>query len=80
MRNRSLIAVLLALSGAGVSESRAQASNQTDRTVRAVVDSFFAAIERERWDSAAAFIDLPRFEPFFKQQVTNARSALPQRA
>jgi hypothetical protein len=50
-----------------------------ERAVRAVVDSFFAAVAREKWDSAAALIDLTRFEPYFKEQVSNARSALPQR-
>ena len=50
-----------------------------ERAVRAVVDSFFAAIKRERWDSAAAVLDLTGFETYFKQQVSNARSALPQR-
>jgi len=49
-----------------------------ERAVRAVVDSFFAAVAREKWDSAAAMIDLTRFEPYFREQVSNARGALPQ--
>lgn len=57
-------------------ESLAQSENE--RAARAVVDSFFAAITRERWDSAAAFIDLARFELYFNEQVQNARSAIPQ--
>ena len=55
----------------------AQPANE--RAVRAVVDSFFGAIQRERWDSAAALLDLTRFEPYFKDRVSSARSALPQR-
>jgi hypothetical protein len=56
--------------------SSGQSANE--RAVRAVVDSFFAAITRERWDSAAALIDLARFEPYFKERVQNARSEIPQ--
>ena len=55
----------------------AQPANE--RAVRAVADSFFAAIARERWDSAAALLDLTGFEPYFKDRVSSARSALPQR-
>jgi hypothetical protein len=56
-------------------ELRAQARDE--RAVRAVVDAFFAAVAREQWDSAVAFIDLPRFEPSLKQRITWARSTLP---
>ena len=49
----------------------------SERAVRAVVDSFFTAIAREHWDSAAALVDLARFEPYFKEQVSNARGAIP---
>lgn len=56
-----------------------QAQSTQERAVRAVVDSFFAAVAREQWDSATALIDVPRFEPYFKQQIRNARTMLPQR-
>jgi len=56
-------------------ELRAQARDE--RAVRAVVDAFFAAVAREQWDSAVAFIDLPRFEPSLKQRIAWARSTLP---
>jgi hypothetical protein len=48
----------------------AQPANE--RAVRAVADSFFAAIARERWDSAAALLDLTGFEPYFKDRVSSA--------
>lgn len=57
-------------------ELRAQSRNE--QAVRAVVDSFFAAVAREQWDSAARLLDLPRFEPILKAQVSSARGALPQ--
>jgi len=56
----------------------AEGQSPNERAVRAVVDSFFAAIKREKWNSAAALLDLAAFEPYFKQQVSNARSALPE--
>jgi hypothetical protein len=52
--------------------------SHSETAVRAVVDSFFAAVAREQWDSAAHFVDLPRFEPILKSAVASARSALPQ--
>jgi hypothetical protein len=70
---------LLALVTSVASPRCGRAQSPPERAVRAVVDSFFAFVEREKWDSAAALIDLPRFEPYFKQAVRNARSALPQR-
>jgi hypothetical protein len=54
------------------------AQSRNEVVVRAVVDSFFAAVAREQWDSAAALIDLHAFEPFFKQQVSFSRAQLPQ--
>lgn len=54
------------------------AQTRDERAVRTAVEAFFAAIEREQWDSAATFIDLPRFEPILRQQIAWARSALPQ--
>ena len=56
----------------------AEGQSPNERAVRAVVDSFFAAIKREKWNSAAALLDLGAFEPYFNQQVSNARSALPE--
>jgi hypothetical protein len=50
------------------------AQTPAERAVRAVVDSFFADVAAERWDAAAARIDLVRFEPFFRQQLRFARS------
>src|SRR4051812_14317140 len=54
-------------------------SGQTpaERSVRAVVDSFFAAVSAEKWESAATFLDLARFDSYFNQVVSNARTALP---
>jgi hypothetical protein len=78
-RYRSLkLAALVALT-ITVGPRSAQAQSAADRAVRAVVDSFFDAVAREQWDSAIALIDLPRFEPYFKQQIRNARTMLPQR-
>jgi hypothetical protein len=70
-----LIALVAALGIARTSEGQ----SPNERAVRAVVDSFFAAIKREKWDSAAALLDLSGFEPYFKERVSSARSALPQR-
>ena len=70
-----LITLVAALGIARTSEGQ----SPNERAVRAVVDSFFAAIKREKWDSAAALLDLTRFEPYFKDRVSSARSALPQR-
>ncbi len=50
------------------------AQNPAERAVRAVVDSFFADVAAERWDAAAARLDLAQFEPFFRQQLRIARS------
>ena len=55
------------------------AQSSTERSARASVESFFALVAREKWDSAAAMLDLARFEPYFKNEVRNARSAIPQR-
>jgi hypothetical protein len=56
----------------------ARSQTPTERAVRAVVDSFFDAIRQEKWESAAGFVEIARFETYFKQVVGNARSALPQ--
>jgi hypothetical protein len=53
------------------------AQSRNEAAVRAVVDSFFASMAREQWDSAAALIDLHAFEPFFRQQVSYSRRQLP---
>ena len=75
MRTRRLLLVLLAAHVAGPRPSKAQ--TPAERSVRAVVDSFFAAVSAEKWDSAVRFLDLARFEPHFRQVISNARSALP---
>jgi hypothetical protein len=59
--------------------SRGVAQTAGISAARATVDSFFAVIAGEKWDSAAAMLDLARFERFFKSAVANARSAIPQR-
>jgi hypothetical protein len=78
-RYRSLKFAAFATLATIVGPRPARSQSAADRAVRAVVDSFFAAVAREQWDSAVALIDLPRFEPFFKQHVANARTMLPQR-
>ena len=69
-----MIAVVLVFAG-----SRGAAQTTGVKAARATVDSFFAAGAREKWDSAAAMLDLARFETFFKGVVANTRSAIPQR-
>ena len=54
--------------------SRAQ--SPAESAVRAVVDSFFADAAAERWDAAAALLDMSRFEPFFKQRLREVRSSI----
>jgi len=66
-------AVLLSTTNRGIAQTPAQGS------ARAAADSFFALVAREKWDSAAAMIDLKRFEPYFKTVVSNTRGAIPQR-
>jgi len=63
-------ALAVALLTPSVSESQTPAA---ERAVRAVVDSFFHLIDREKWDSAAALVDAARFEPFLRQQISQAR-------
>jgi hypothetical protein len=75
MGARRLLPILLAARVAAPGASYGQTPNE--RSVRAVVDSFFAAVSAEKWDSAATFLDLSRFEPYFTQVVSNARTALP---
>jgi hypothetical protein len=77
---RAALAALLAFGAMFVRSDAARAQlRRDDGGVRAFVEAFFAAAAREQWDSAAAFIDLPRFEPFLAQQVGMVRSALPPR-
>lgn len=59
--------------------TRGAAQTPTERAARATVDTFFAVVSREKWDSAAAMLDLARFTTYFKNVVGNARSAIPQR-
>ena len=76
MRHLRYGLIVLTITGA---RTAAQAPSQTATAVRATVDSFFHLIEREKWDSAAMLVDVPRFEPYFKQVVSSARTALPPR-
>ena len=76
---RGRLGTLIAVGTSVLDPQRLLAQSAGERAVRPVVDSFFAAVAREKWDSAGALIDLTRFEPYFKEQVSNARSALPQR-
>jgi len=76
--HRAAFTVLVALIPVLIPAVGLMAQARNERSVRAVVDSFFAAVAREEWDSAATFIDLPRFEPILKQQIASARGALPQ--
>ena len=66
---RVRLPVVMALVASSVWRAQSLAQSANERAVRAVVDSFFAAITRERWDSAAALLDLARFEPYFNEQV-----------
>lgn len=71
---RRIAAALLCVSFVVPMEASLGAQSPAERAVRAVVDSFFAAVAAERWDAAAARLDLQRFEPFFRQELRNARS------
>ena len=75
LRAVPLGALVVALLAPSVGESQTPSA---ERAVRAVVDSFFHLVDRERWDSAAALVDAARFEPFLRQQVNQARVELPQ--
>jgi len=75
---RSRAAALCALAFLLASRTGA-AQSSAERSVRATVDTFFALVTREKWDSAATLLDLARFEPYFKGVVRNMRSAIPQR-
>src|SRR5262245_50130945 len=44
---------------------------------RAAVDSFFVAIQLERWTDAARWLDMNRFTRFFNQAVSSTRATLP---
>jgi len=59
--------------------TRGSAQRTVERSARAAVDSFFAVVARERWDSAAIMLDLARFEPYFKRVVRDARGMIPSR-
>lgn len=67
---------LLCITLAGSPGGSLAAQSPAERAVRAVVDSFFADAAAERWDAAAALLDLPRFEPFFKQRLREVRASV----
>lgn len=71
---RRIATALLCVSLVVPMEASLGAQSPVERDVRAVVDSFFADVAAERWDAAAARLDLQRFEPFFRQALRNARS------
>jgi hypothetical protein len=75
LRRAALLAVLAVSTLRGQSTRRAT----DERAVRAVVDSFFSAAEREQWDSAAKFVDTTEFAVYVRRQVRNSRSAIPRR-
>lgn len=78
MRHLASIALILVAALAS-RESAAQLSklSTSERTVRAVVDSFYSAVDHERWDAAATFVDTTRFAVYLRQQVRNARAYVP---
>jgi hypothetical protein len=72
--------IVLALSTTVVANAFAQSGATRDareRAVRAVVDSFYDAISRERYDQAASFVMLEPFDDYFQQMARNARAAFP---
>ena len=71
-----IAAALVVLSLLAPMDASLGAQSPGERDVRAVVDSFFADVAAERWDAAAARLDLQRFEPFFRQALRNARSEI----
>lgn len=71
-------AVLLlqaAAQAVGARSLEAQAS--VAPTPRAVADSFFAALARERWIDASAHLDMRSFAKFLADMVNSARAELP---
>src|SRR5512143_1397873 len=71
---RRIATALLCVSLVVPMDTALGAQSPVERAVRAVVDSFFTDVAAERWDAAAARLDLQRFEPFFKQELRNVRS------
>lgn len=67
-----VVALSLALAVSGI--ARAQATKPArERAVRAVVDSFYDAIRRERYDQAASYVMLEPFQQYFAGVVRAAR-------
>lgn len=73
---RRIVLRLLCVTCISPTHDSLEAQSPIERAVRAVVDSFFAEVSAERWDAAAARLDLARFEPYFKQQLRNVRSEM----
>jgi hypothetical protein len=48
-----------------------------EAAVRAVADSFYDAIRRQRYDEAASFLTLEPFEQYFREAARDARAAIP---
>ena len=74
---------LLPLLGAlihGAASGQAATRATAEQAVRAVVDSFFAATDREQFDTAAALADTGRFAAYVRLQVRNGRATIPMRS
>ena len=76
MRSSALLATALLCGTAGALPG--QGSEGTTRELRTVVDSFFAAVDSERWHEAARFVDAGTFERWFSDMVASGRSRLPE--
>jgi hypothetical protein len=76
MIHRAMFCAVLA---AGTLSAQSTRRDANERAVRAVVDSFFNAVEHERWDAAATFVDTTRFAAYVRMQTRNARAMIPQR-
>lgn len=82
MRNafRALF-IVVALSSVLALRAHAQPQpSSREQRVRAVVDSFYDAVSRGRYDQAASFIILEPFAQQFRETVRNLRSAIPRKA
>ena len=71
-------ALLTSMSVLAIDRLPGQLPGRTSQ-VRAVVDSFFSAAEREQWDAAAALMDTAKFGAYVRTQIRYARAAIPQR-
>lgn len=78
---RSGIALLVATAVAAQNVPRTAQRLETPTTaVRAVIDSFINAVDAERFQMAARWLDMNSFRQFFAQTVSSVRGTLPQPA